>query len=475
MDVKKRNIGKNYIYNVSFQLFSLLTPLIVTPYISRVLGAENIGIYGYTLSISTYFIIIGNLGFPLYGQREIAYVDSDIKTRSIRFFEILYGKIIGLGIVIFLFGILLLKWDQDIRGMLLLQGIGIIADVINIGWFYQGIEKFKLTVVRNYFIKIFSIVCVFLFVKESKDIYTYTLIINLANLIGNLLILIDLKKYIDFSCCKVQIKKVFSHFKPAFWLGIPYYISSVYTLIDKTMLGMMYSTYSEVGYYEQSQKIVNCAMAIVTAVGTVYMPRLANEVGKKNKEKTLFYLNQGIEFVLMLAMPISVGLFLLSDMIVPWFYGAGYEKVEGLLKIFSISICMSGLSNFIGNQYLVVTQKEKYLTISIAVGVGANFCMNAILIPRYASYGAAFGTLVAIVVKVLLQFYMVKEDLKVRKIAFVGIKYFGMAFIMAIVVMIFKINWLYEKTFVNTIILALIGVCSYFMQLMLINRKEIIS
>ena len=73
MNKETKKIGINYIYNLSFQIFSIIVPLITTPYISRVLGAEMIGIYSYTLSISTYFIVAGSLGFPLYGQREIAY------------------------------------------------------------------------------------------------------------------------------------------------------------------------------------------------------------------------------------------------------------------------------------------------------------------------------------------------------------------------------------------------------------------
>ena len=88
MNNELKKIGSNYFYNLVFQIVSIIVPLITTPYISRVLGAEAIGVYSYTLSISTYFIVGGSLGFPLYGQREVAYKSNNKKERSSVFFQI---------------------------------------------------------------------------------------------------------------------------------------------------------------------------------------------------------------------------------------------------------------------------------------------------------------------------------------------------------------------------------------------------
>ena len=77
--MKKQSVTKNYIYNLSYQILVLIIPVITTPYISRALGAENIGIYSYTLSISAFFILFGSLGISLYAQREIAYLQKDKK------------------------------------------------------------------------------------------------------------------------------------------------------------------------------------------------------------------------------------------------------------------------------------------------------------------------------------------------------------------------------------------------------------
>lgn len=67
---EKKSITKNYMYNLIYQVLVLISPLITIPYIARVLGAENIGIYSYTLSITAYFILFGALGICRYMPKE---------------------------------------------------------------------------------------------------------------------------------------------------------------------------------------------------------------------------------------------------------------------------------------------------------------------------------------------------------------------------------------------------------------------
>ena len=78
----KKSITRNYIYNMVYQVLILILPFITTPYLSRVLGAEGIGIYSYTYAIVTYFILFGSLGIALYGQREIAYAQENKTLRK---------------------------------------------------------------------------------------------------------------------------------------------------------------------------------------------------------------------------------------------------------------------------------------------------------------------------------------------------------------------------------------------------------
>ena len=153
----KKSITKNYIYNLTYQILVLILPLITTPYISRVLGAENIGIYSYTLSISAYFILFGSLGVALYGQREIAYNQENKKKYTVIFWEIIIFRAITMAISMFVFYIAFVKGSQYqmYYKILLLELLG---NCIDISWFFQGLEEFKKTVLRNIIVKLISVV-----------------------------------------------------------------------------------------------------------------------------------------------------------------------------------------------------------------------------------------------------------------------------------------------------------------------------
>ena len=155
--MKKNSIVKNYIYNLIYQIIVLILPLITTPYISRVLGAENIGIYSYTISIATYFVLFGSLGIALYGQREIAYYQEDKKKYSSIFWEIVILRSITMTISLILFYIIFVNGNQyQIYYKILI--LELIGNCIDISWFFQGLEEFKKTVTRNMIIKLISVI-----------------------------------------------------------------------------------------------------------------------------------------------------------------------------------------------------------------------------------------------------------------------------------------------------------------------------
>lgn len=470
-----KTIAKNYLYNLVFQIFTLITPLITTPYISRVLGASNIGIYSYSLSISIYFIMVGNLGYPLYGQREIAYCSMNKSKRSKVFFEVFYGQIITLTIALAAYIGYVLIFVTNYKIIYLIQSIGVLAGVVNIGWLYQGMEEFRITVRRGFFIKIFSVVLLFLLVKTSDDLVKYTIIINVANLIGNLLLFHKINKYIDLQKCGVPIKRIHNRIKPAFILGIPYYVTSLYAVIDKTMIGKITGDMAQVGYYEQSQKIVTFSMAIVTALGTVFMPRFAANIAEKDKDGLRQNLRNGLMVTCALAFPICVGLFVLSKKIVPWFFGPGYDSVGLLLKIFAPMVIFMGISNFAGNQYLVAAKKEKELTISISISVAVNLIINAILIPSFGVAGAAIATLVSEFAKLLIQAYMARGVVYWPEIIKYSMKSLLISTVMGSILFIVDQYFKLQDTLIWSLVLIALGVCIYMCMLYLTRDTVFIA
>jgi len=428
--MNKKSITKNYMYNLIYQILVLILPLITTPYISRVLGAENIGIYSYTISIATYFILFGSLGVALYGQRQIAYEQKKAKKMSKTFWEIIILRFgtMTISMLIFYFVFVKGKQYQLYYKILLLE---LFANCFDISWFFQGLEEFKKTVTRNVIVKLISVISIFAFVKKTDDLGIYFWIYVLSTLFGNISLWAYLPKYLKKT--KVRQLNVAQHIKPTIGLFIPQIAIQVYTILDKTMIGTIVLDKSEVGYYEQSQKIIKMLLTIVTSLGTVMLPRIASTFASGEKEKVTSYMNKSFNMVFLLGFPLMFGIISVSKAFVPVFFGQGYDKVAILMKVISPIILLIGLSNVTGTQYLLPTKRQKEYTISVVCGAIINFIMNMCLIWKFGAIGASIGTVIAELTVTLVQIYFVKKDFDIRNLFKIAKNYLISSVIMFII------------------------------------------
>lgn len=464
--MNNKSIIKNYIYNVSYQLLSIILPIITTPYVSRVLGAENIGIYGYTISIVTYFILFGSLGVALYGQRQIAYERENKKKISITFWEIFLLRLITMSIstLIFYFTFGINGAYSKYFRILLLNMIATITDIC---WFFQGLEEFEKTVKRNIITKILSLVCVFAFVKTNQDLVIYFLIYVFSILFGNLTLWFSIPKFIE----KVKLKDLYilRHLKPTCALFIPQIAVQVYTILDKTMIGAIIADKSEVGYYEQSDKVIRALLTIITSLGTVMLPRIANCFANNNKNQIIKYMKNSFNIVFLLAFPLMFGIISVSKPFVPVFFGEGYDKVSIIISILSPIILFIGLSNVTGSQFLFPTNRQKEYTISVICGAIVNLAMNFILIKRFGAIGASVGTIVAEFTVTSIQLYYTRRDFEVKKLIQLSRNYLTAGLIM------FGFCWILRNTInkniISIILQVIVGGVVYTTMLVLLKDK----
>ena len=406
--LRQSKLTRNYLYHMAYQLLAMFLPLITVPYISRVLGAENIGIYSYTVSIATYFISFGSLGMSLYGQREIAYHQSNKRRRTQIFYEIFYLRLITMTIALAAFFIAFVFKTNGYQFYFAILLLEILASALDISWFFQGLEEFKKIAIRNTIVKLLSVASIFLFVKSSTDLPIYLAIYVITTLLGNLSLWLSLPKYL----VKSHFKKlqVWRHFKPTIRLFIPQIAIQVYTLLDKTMLGALIADKSEVGFYDQSQKIIKLLLTVITTLGTVMMPRIAATFAKREYTKIRHYLKKSAKFVFALSIPMILAVNVLADIFVPLFFGAGYQPVALLMKVISPILLLIGLSNVIGTQYLLPTKRLRAYTGSVVAGAAINFIINLALIPPLGALGASIGTVVAEAVVTSIQIFAIRHD-----------------------------------------------------------------
>ena len=312
---EKVSIKKNYIYNVAYQVLNLLAPLVTTPYISRVLGVEGVGEYSYTSSVVTYFITLAILGSTPYAQREVSYLREDKEKYSILFWEIVVFRGITVLISCLLFSIVIILSEPEIRIIYMIQGLNIVAVAFDISWFFQGLEEFKKIVIRNVFIKILNILLIFILVKQETDIWKYVLIIAGLTVVGNIVIWGGIKRYIN----KVSIKSINikQHLIGILQLFLPTIAVSIYRALDKTMIGLVTTTTTENGYYEQADKIIQMCIVVTTSLSTVMAPRIALTLSKKDNAMLKKYMYKTFDFLLLISLPMAMGIIVVSDMIVP--------------------------------------------------------------------------------------------------------------------------------------------------------------
>lgn len=467
---KKKSVKINYFYNLIYNLLTLLLPLLTTPYLSRVLGVENIGIYGFTNSIVTYFVLFGCLGTTLYGQREIAYVQDDKEKQSKVFYEIFFVKLISMFISILLYGFsFCLDGTLSLYYQILL--IYLVANVFDISWYLQGIEEFDKTVIRNLIVKVLSIILIFVLVKKADDLWIYFTIFAGSELLGNITMWIYVPKYLN----KPNFKKLNlkNHLKPILMLFIPQIAIKVYTVLDKTMIGVISGNMNDVGFYEQGQNIVRALIVIITAYGTVMASRIAYTYKNSDKKETINYLKSSFRFSWLLGIPLMLGTIAVADKLVPWFFGDGYDPVSNIIKFTSPLIIAIGLNNVLGMQYLVPIGRQKDFTTAVVIGALSNFVLNNILIRLFGTIGAVIASVLAETIILIYELYVTRKEFNWLMI-FNGIfKYLIAGIIMFIV--IYNIELHLGVSLLNTFIVFIIGVITYFIMLLLLRDSYILD
>ncbi|MBQ7976895.1 MAG: flippase [Clostridia bacterium] len=408
--MKRASVKANFIYNMTYQVLNILLPLITTPYISSILGAANIGIYSYTYSMVSTFVMIGSLGIGTYGQYEIARCDDDKKAISKGFWEIQAVKTISVSLIFAIYLALTFLY-KEYSLYFLIQIPYFIAAILDISWLYQGLENFKLVAIRNIIIKLLSLVAIFTLVKKSEDLVIYILILCLSQVFGNLVMWMQLPKLVAF--VKIEAKNIIHHIKPTFIYFIPTVAHQIYAVLSKTMLGAIGQSNEENGFYEQGYKIINMVVTVINAYTVVMRSRMTVYFKRGDTEKIQSSIEKSSHFIAMLVFPMTFGLMATAKNLVPWFFGAGFEKVTYILYVFAPVFIFMGYSRLLGSHILTPSGRQSKSNIAQCFAAAFNVVFNFILIPHLESIGAVISSVCAEIIIVGMYFWFVRKELSV--------------------------------------------------------------
>ena len=457
----------NYFYNMLYQVLTLIIPIITAPYLARTLQATANGINNYTSSIVYWFTLIGMLGITLYGNKEIAKVRDDKEKLSKKFWEIFILQFLSNLISLITFYVIFGIANVDYKTILLIQGLSIFSVMFDVSWFYYGMENIKRVTLRNIIVKILSVISIFIFIKNPEDLALYVFLSVGFSILGQLILWLDLRHYIVFK--KVHFKDAISHLKPSILLFVPQIAISIYSTLDKTMLGMIVSDVAEVGFYSKAQQFVNMFLFVITSIGTVMMPRIVNLNANNQKEEGLRYVNNAFDLVMLLAFPMAFGLAAIAPYFINWFLTPEFAKTSDLMMILCPMIIASSLTNVLGIQLLIPMEKTKQYTQSVAISAIVNFVLNLFLIKYFNSYGAAVSTIIAEYLVLIIQMIYTREYINFKSKILPALKYMLFS-----VIMFFAMILVGEKfgiSFTTNLIQFVVGVIIYLI-LILVSKDK---
>lgn len=413
------DVKKNFSYNIIFQIFTIVMPLVTAPYLSRILGATGIGVYSYYFTIANYFVYFAMLGVNNYGTRSIAKAKGNDRSRI--FWNIYSVQIISSIIVLFIYILYANNINQENRVIALIQIIFVLSGAFDVNWYFFGTEQFKLTTIRNAIIKISALIAIFVFVKDSSHIWLYTFIMASSYLLSQLIMWFYLFREIKF--VKPKFNEVKRHIKPMLILFIPIIAVTLYKMMDKIMLGNM-TNMEQVGFFENGEKIIRIPALIITALGTAMLPRMTTLNSAGRNDKFYRYISISIEFAEFISIAVLFGLSAISEIFVPIYFGENFMPVINIISMLSISLLFSSWANVIRTQYLIPLSRDKEYVISVFLGAIINVVVNLLLIPRLLAIGAVIGTICAEAVVSIYQTFVVRKELDINKYLINTIFYF---------------------------------------------------
>ena len=407
--MKKVSTKTNLFYNMLYQILIMILPLITTPYIARVVGADGVGMYSYNESIALYFIYFSMLGVLNYGNRKIAKCSNEDEVNktfsSIYAFQIITSLFVSVFYIIYIFFIA--KIPQLYTGIFFIYVISAFFDV---SWLFFGLQEFKLTAIRQMFIRIATFVSIFVFVKTSQDLWIYMLIMCLGNLISPMILWLIMLKKIKW--IRPSFKQILEHLKPNLILFIPIIATSIYRVLDKIMIGK-FCNMTDVGYYEGAEKLIYISLGLIASFCSVMMPKISNLISDGKTDKSKEISEQSMKIAMCMGMAICFGIASVSNEFIPIFFGNEFKASIILSILLSFTVPIITWATITRMLYLIPYEKDKVYMKSVILGAILDFILNLIFIPILGILGAVIGTIVAELSVTLYQTISIKRDINI--------------------------------------------------------------
>lgn len=392
--MNKKRLAKNAILNLIKTISSLIFPLITFPYISRILGVENLGAYNFSTSIISYFTLIAGLGISTYAIREGARYREDNKKLSKFSSEVFTINVIATVLAYVLMFICIFLFDELRKyvSVILVLSVSIMFTTLGCEWVYNIYEDFKYITIRSVAFQVISLILLFIFVRDVNDLMAYSIITVIASSGANIVNIIARKKYLKIGL--IFNKNLKKHLIPILVLFANAIAMTIYINSDMTILGIISGDYYT-GLYSVSTKVYTVIKSLLGAIIIVSIPHLVSLISKKNLNEYRNTSSGILNVLLSFCVPTMIGIFCISKYIILILSGEEYVAAAMSLKILSFALLFSIISWYYTSCVLIPFRKEKIVLLATSCSAFANIILNIVLVPKFNINATAFTTLLA--------------------------------------------------------------------------------
>ncbi len=381
------NVKRNFIFSTVLTVSNYIFPFIIYPYITRVLGVNNLGICNFVDSIINYAVIISTMGIMSIGTREIATARKSPHRLNATFTALFIITLITTIVATIALIVAIYSVDQLYanRQLLLIGMIKLWGNFFLIEWFYRGLEDFKYITIRTIIVKILFIAAMFVLVRHADDYPMYYLLLCLS-MVGNAV----------FNCwrCASMVKfrydlKLFlSLWKPYLIIGFYLILNSMYINFNVVYLGFVQDD-AQVGLYTTSTKIFQILLALYTAYTSVVMPHASSLLSERRTDEFKRLIFKSIDGLILFSIPAALFLAIFAPGIIGLIAGPGYNGAIVPMQIEAPLLFIIGYEQIIVIQVLMPMCRDRAILFNSVIGAATGLICNILLVKAMASTGSA--------------------------------------------------------------------------------------
>lgn len=404
MDGENKRVVKNAAWMAVFQAANYVIPILLIPYISRILGVDSFGKVTYMQTIAQYATFFINFGFEYTSTRAIAVNrDNPEKLRSI-FWGTIYAKMLLTVVSLLVFLPYSLNHSQSTEEMVMYMA----AWFINVGWwlypswYFQGMEKLSIMSVANFLIKAAGAILVVVCVREASDSVNYLASFSFSYIAGGLITIVYCVRTEGMRRVSVTTDTV----KTLLGDSLPVFLASVFSSITQayaiTYLGSGHATEHDLGIYSGAFKLVFAAVAMCNLpISMAIFPKVSREY-EKDREGGIRYFYKTLKIVVLISFGFSVGMYIFSPLAVTLLLGEKFAESTELLRYYSICPLLCTTSLYLTVQGLYAVQRQKYATIVEAIALAVCIASTIIFNDQFGVKGAVWAFDLTVLTEIIL-------------------------------------------------------------------------